>query len=158
MLFASLLGALLFGAGLAAAGVDLKRVVLKPGHCITVSKVRVCAAKATTTTVTNTVTETQPPVTVTGPTTTVTQTVFTTPAPKIAFSDGTYRVGADIQAGTYRSTATTTNCYWKRLRGFSGSSSDIIANYFGNGPTIVTISPTDVGFESSRCGGWEKIG
>jgi hypothetical protein len=163
-----LLSVAVFGAGMAAAGVDLRKVILKPGHCITVAKVRICAAKAKTktktvtrtSTVTNTATSTvtAPPVTVTAPPVTVTQTVYTTPAPKIAFSDGTYRVGADIQAGTYRSTVTSTDCYWARLRGFGGTLDDIIANYIGNSPTIVTIAATDVGFESDRCGGWEKIG
>jgi hypothetical protein len=89
---------------------------------------------------------------------TQTQTVYTTPPPKIAFSDGTYRVGTDIQAGTYRSTASSTGCYWERLKGFGGTLDDIIANYLGISPTIVTIASTDVGFHSDGCGGWEKIG
>jgi hypothetical protein len=143
-------GLVLFCVGLAAAGVDLKRVILKPGHCLTVAKLRICAAKAKTKTVTNTVTS--PPVT-------VTQTVTTTPTPKIAFPDGTYRVGTDIVSGTYRSTASSSaGCYWERLKGFSGTLDDIIANYLGISPTIVTIASTDVGFHSDGCGGWEKIG
>jgi hypothetical protein len=158
--FLATLGAVaLFAAGTAAAGVDLKRVILKPGQCMTikVAKVTVCAAKArppVTTTVTS------PPVTVTAPpvTLTATVTVTTTPTPKIAFPDGTYRVGPDIEAGTYRSVAPTDSCYWERLRGFGGTLSDIIANFIGTGPTIVTIAPTDAGFRSERCGGWAKIG
>jgi hypothetical protein len=148
-------GLVLFCAGLAAAGVDLRKVILKPGHCLTVAKLRVCAAKAKTKTVTRTVTS--PPLTVTS-TVTQTQTVTTTPTPKIAFSDGTYRVGPDIQSGTYRSTATASGCYWERLKGFSGTLDDIIANYIGISPTIVAIAPTDVGFRSDGCGGWEKVG
>lgn len=127
----------LFAAGTAAAGVDLKRVILRPGQCMTLAKVRVCAAKA------------RPPVTVT---------VTTTPTPRVEFPDGTYRVGPDIAPGTYRSVATSDSCYWARLRGFGGTLADIIANYFGIGPTIVAIAPTDVGFRSSSCGGWTKIG
>ncbi len=149
----------LFAAGAAAAGVDLRKIVLKPGQCVTVAKVRVCAAKAKPPT-----TITEPAVTVTGPpvTTTVslppvTVTVTTTPTPKIAFSDGTYRVGVDIEAGTYQEVGPPDSCYWARLRGFSGALSDIIANSFA-GATIVTIAPTDVGFLSTRCGGWSKIG
>jgi hypothetical protein len=160
--FLAVIGAVaLFAAGTAAAGVDLKRVVLKPGQCvrIKVAKMTVCAAKApppVTTTVTS------PPVTVTAPpvtlTSTVTVTITVTPTPKTAFPDGTFRVGSDIEAGTYRSVATTDTCYWERLRGFGGTLDEIIANFFGTGSTIVTIAPTDAGFRSGRCGGWAKIG
>lgn len=145
----------LFAAGTAAGGVDLKRIILKPGHCITLAKVRVCAAKTRrpkTDTVTSTQTVTS---TVTAPPVTVT--ITTTPTPQIAFSDGTYRVGTDIVAATYRSTATSSDCYWERLSGFGGTLGEIIANYFGSSPTYVTIAPTDVGFHSERCGGWTKI-
>jgi hypothetical protein len=157
----------LFAAGTAAAGVDLKGVLLKPGQCVTVkvANLRVCAAKAkpVTKVVTSTVTAppvtiTSPPVTVTAPPVTVTVTVTTTPTPKVAFPDGTYRVGPDIVAGTYRSAASTDACYWERLSGFGGTLAEIIANFYGTGPTIVTISPSDAGFRSERCGGWEKIG
>lgn len=181
-LLTTVLAVAVFTAGTAAAGVDLKKVVLKPGHCINVAKLHICAAKAKpkiitrTETVTShvvltsppvTATVTSPPLTVTSPpvtvttaatTITVTNTVTTTPTPQIAFVDGTYRVGVDIVAGTYRSTANTNDCYWERLKGFSGTLDDIIANFFGISPTIVTISPSDVGFRSSRCGGWAKIG
>ena len=126
----------LFAAGTAAAGVDLRRVILRPGQCVTVAKVRVCAAR-------------RPPVTVT---------VTTTAAAKVEFPDGTYRVGPDIAPGTYRSVATSNSCYWERLRGFGGTNDEIIANYFGITPTIVAVAPTDTGFRSSGCGGWTKIG
>lgn len=161
----------LFAAGTAAAGVDLRRVILKPGQCVTVAKVRVCAAKArppVTKTVTTSVTlppstVTLPPSTVTAPPATVTAppvtvTVITTATPKVAFADGIYRVGIDIEAGTYRSTAVSDTCYWERLRGFGGTLEEIIANDIGISPTIVTIASTDAGFRSNRCGGWSKIG
>src|SRR5215210_1334255 len=142
----------LFVAGTAAGGVDLKRVILKPGRCMTIAKVRVCAAKAKTKTVTKTDTETETNTvtdtrtvtdtqTVTAPPVTVTTTVYTTPTAQIAFSDGTYRVGSEIVAGTYKSTATASDCYWERLSGFGGTLDQIIANHFGISPTIVTISP-----------------
>lgn len=146
--------AVLFAGGTAAAGVNLKKVVLKPGQCVNLPKVRVCAAKARPPAVR---TVTAPPSTVTAPPLTTTVTVTTTPTPKIAFVDGTYRVGPDIQPGTYKGVATTDSCYWERLKGFGGTLADIIANYFGSGPTIVTISPSDAGFRSERCGGWTKI-
>ena len=162
-----LVSALLFVAGTAAAGVDYRKVLLKPGHCITLARVHVCApraqpAKTRTTTVTDSVTRTVSgsPVTVTDTVTAppVTVTVYTTPTPQVAFSDGTYRVGTDIVAGTYKSTASTTDCYWERLSGFGGTLDEIIANYFGSGPTYVTIASTDVGFHSEDCGGWSEVG
>ncbi len=63
----------------------------------------------------------------------------------LAFSDGTGRVGVDIPAGTYRSLGRGT-CYWKRLRGFGGTVSEIIANDYSYGPKVVTIAGTDAGF------------
>jgi hypothetical protein len=73
-------------------------------------------------------------------------------------SDGTYRVGPDIEPGTYRSLGTSDSCYWERLRGLGGTLADIIANFIGPNPTIVAIAPTDAGFQSDRCGNWTKIG
>lgn len=69
-----------------------------------------------------------------------------------AIPEGGSIVGSTVQPGTYSSTGDT--CYWARLKGFSGTLDDIIAN--GNGPSIVTIAPTDVGFQSNRCT-WTKI-
>jgi len=97
-------------------------------------------------------------VTVVAPPVTVTVTVTTTPTPKVAFADGAYRVGPDIEPGTYRSLGTSNSCYWERLRGFGGTLDDIIANFIGPNPTIVAIAPTDAGFRSDRCGSWTKIG
>ena len=84
----------------------------------------------------------------------------TSPAPSsprasvTTFGDGTYTVGQTVKPGTYRSTGPGTLCYWKRLKGFSGKSSDIIANNFAGGPGVVTIEPTDKGFQSADCGTW----
>jgi hypothetical protein len=65
--------------------------------------------------------------------------------------DGVWRVGVDIQPGTYRSSGGDP-CYWARLFGFAGNSQIDIR--LGSGPTSVTIKPTDVGFESRKCGSW----
>ena len=62
-------------------------------------------------------------------------------------------VGRDISPGTYRNQSGD-YCYWERLRGFGGTLSAIIANGLGDGPWIVTISATDKGFDSTRCGRW----
>jgi hypothetical protein len=74
-----------------------------------------------------------------------------------SFGNGMFIVGVDIAAGTWSAPASS-GCYWARLAGFSGESKDLIANDLGDGQMIVTISATDKGFESSRCGPWTKIG
>jgi hypothetical protein len=116
---------------------------------------------------------TAPPATVT-----FTQTVhdsgptFSTPsAPAVATprgpaavmaTDGTYRVGVDIQPGTYKSAPTHANsypfCTWTRLSDFSGSTDSEIAIDNSPGQTIVTIAPTDVACKTLSCQPWEKVG
>lgn len=72
------------------------------------------------------------------------------------FGSGTYRVGTGIPAGTYRTRLPAADCYWERLRGFSGDFDEIIANDFASGYHVVTIKSTDKGFRSSRCGRWSS--
>lgn len=145
---------LLAGAGVATAAVLTRTITLKSGTCAKVGKTRVCAAR------------TKPPKTktvrITGPTrttvvtTTTTQTVTAPPPPPaVAFSDGTFRVGTDIQPGTYQA-STGDDCFWERLSGFDGTPDEIIASAFAQ--TIATIEPTDAGFESASCGNWTKVG
>jgi hypothetical protein len=74
----------------------------------------------------------------------------------VSFGDGTNRVGSDIQPGTYRIRQPADSCYWARLSGFGGTLDEIVANYIGAGYAMVTISPTDVGFRSERCGTWSS--
>lgn len=138
----------LVGAGVATAAIVAKSITLRGGQCVTVAKTKVCAAKvrpatvsvagAASTTVTSLVTITAPP-----------------PPPAVAFTDGTWRVGVDIAPGTYQASSTS-SCYWARLRGFSGGLGDVIAN--ANYVGIVTIAAGDVGFQSSRCVSWARIG
>ena len=64
---------------------------------------------------------------------------------------GTYRVGQDIQAGTYRGEAGTgelDGCYWARLSSLDGSMDGIIANGFGKGQFFVAVQTTDVALET----------
>lgn len=70
------------------------------------------------------------------------------------FGSGTKIVGTDIAPGTYRTRQASTGCYWARLSGFGGTLGEIIANENTNGPEVVTIAPTDKGFQSTRCGTW----
>jgi hypothetical protein len=80
------------------------------------------------------------------------------PPPGPPFSDGTHLVGNQIAPGRYIATGTA-GCYWERLRGFSGSLSDIIANDFNaEGRVIVDIAGSDAAFSSSSCGTWSPWG
>ncbi|MGH2496986.1 MAG: hypothetical protein ACRDIV_19985 [Ktedonobacteraceae bacterium] len=80
-----------------------------------------------------------------------------TPVPTFAtFADGTFQVGSDIQPGTYRTQSGSSGCYYARLKGFSGTIDDILSNNNTDDPAIVTILPSDKGFESQNCGTWTK--
>lgn len=68
--------------------------------------------------------------------------------------NGTWRVGEDIDAGSYR-TQGGDFCYWERLSGFSGEFGDIITNGIPTGPSTITIAASDAGFSSQGCGTWE---
>lgn len=72
----------------------------------------------------------------------------------VSFDEGQKVIGSDVTPGTYRTRTTSSGCYWARLSGFGGTSSEIVANHYGNGPAIVRIAASDKGFESSRCGTW----
>jgi hypothetical protein len=72
------------------------------------------------------------------------------------FADGMYLVGVDIEPGTWRAAGPGENCYWGRLRNINGSD-NILANYFGALPAIMTILPTDVAVVVSRCGTWTRV-
>jgi len=59
---------------------------------------------------------------------------------------GVYAVGADIEAGLYQLNGT---CSWERLAGFTGDFDEVLARDFTDGPFIVEILDSDVGFELS---------
>ena len=98
------------------------------------------------------------------PTTTATTTTTTTVAVIVAtpFQDGTWLVGTDVQAGTYRSAvpADSAGCTWERRAGFSDDPADVITSGVGAPGELVTveIEITDAGFVSSGCGTWEPVG
>ncbi|MCV7234078.1 hypothetical protein H7J49_16465 [Mycobacterium branderi] len=103
-----------------------------------------------------TVTSTVQPVT---KTVTVTVPPPATPLPKTTMdTDGTYRVGTDIELGTYRtggrSAEGESDCYWARLHSLNPT--DIIDNNIGNGPQQVAIQPGDAAFLTHSCQRWEK--
>ncbi len=72
------------------------------------------------------------------------------------FSNGMYLVGIDVAAGTWRADSPSTSCYWERLRNINGTG-DIIANYFGNTPAVITVLATDVAIGTSGCGTWTRV-
>jgi hypothetical protein len=74
-----------------------------------------------------------------------------------SFGDGTYQVGTDIEPGIYRTREGSPYCYWERLRNIGGGINGILANGGTNAPGIVTIEPTDAGFQSDSCGTWTKL-
>lgn len=77
-------------------------------------------------------------------------------ASSVDFGDGTWVVGEDIEAGTYRNGGDGGWCYWERLSGLSGEFGDIIANGNPDGPAVVEISKSDAAFASQGCGTWTK--
>jgi hypothetical protein len=115
------------------------------------------ATKTTTVTaapVTITVTATAP---ATAPTVTATPTqVAGTTIP----GEGTFRVGVDVQPGTYMSSPSESglNCWGYRLRDLSGDPSSVINTVAGKGPVYVTIEPSDGAFKSEQCQTWQKVG
>ena len=80
------------------------------------------------------------------------------PAPTGSFGAGAFQVGVEIEAGTYRNSDSSEGCYWARLKGFGGTTADIITSEFTKSQTLVTISRTDAGFRSEDCGTWIRIG
>ena len=88
--------------------------------------------------------------------TTATSSVAPEPSVATSFGDGTWVIGNDIQAGTYRSSKTGNSCYWERLSGFSGELDDIIANGVTDAIWVVEIASTDAGFSTERCGTWTE--
>lgn len=67
--------------------------------------------------------------------------------PLTTVSDGTYLVGTDMEAGSYKSPGAS-GCYWARLKDDSGQK--IIANNLGDGPARFTAKKGEY-VEIARC-------
>lgn len=80
----------------------------------------------------------------------------TTTSQTANFGNGVYLVGLDIAPGTWRADTPSPSCYWERLRNITGSN-DIIANFFGSTPAIMTVLPTDIAVGVSGCGTWTRV-
>lgn len=74
----------------------------------------------------------------------------TTPLEPGVYGDGTYRVGTEIEPGTYRGTVIGEVGYWARLRSLTGLVSAIEANDIVRGPFVLTILPSDKAVELRR--------
>lgn len=104
------------------------------------------APAASTVTVTKAVEAPKPPPT-TGP---------PPPPPAPTISNGTWTVGTDFPAGTYRTVGAPGDCYWKiAVSGSNGS--DIVNNHIGGGNLTVTLKQGQ-DFQSEGCGTWTKTG
>jgi hypothetical protein len=77
--------------------------------------------------------------------------------PQTTFGDGQWEVNTHIAPGRW-SAPGGAGCYWARTKDFSHTIDGIIANDNPTGQAVVDILPTDVGFMTSRCGTWTKIG
>jgi hypothetical protein len=76
--------------------------------------------------------------------------------------DGTFLVGEDIQAGTYKTAGPEDDtfglgCYWARHKDASGELTGIIANDNITGQTRVTVNKGEY-FETKGCLKWQKVG
>lgn len=68
-----------------------------------------------------------------------------------------YVVGVSIEPGVYRTTTSTTSCYWAIYT--SGTNrEDIVANDFGTAGTIDVTLAAGQDFVSNECGEWTKVG
>lgn len=81
------------------------------------------------------------------------------PAPRTTMdTDGTYRVGTDIEVGLYRTGGRSdegeSDCYWARLNDLNPT--HIITNNIGNGPQEVAIQASDAAFLTHSCQPWQK--
>jgi hypothetical protein len=65
--------------------------------------------------------------------------------------DGTYRVGIDMQPGTYRSVDNGGGCYYDISSDANGS--NLIDNGFTTGPSLATVGAGQF-FSTSDCGDW----
>ncbi len=73
--------------------------------------------------------------------------------PATSFTDGTFLVGSDIEAGTYKTPGDSSGlgCYWERASDDSGDFDSIITNEAFDGPGRVTVNSGEVFKTSGDC-------
>lgn len=74
--------------------------------------------------------------------------------PVTSIAEGTWTVGVDIVAGTYRVVGAGKDCYWSITKTGSNGS-DIVDNAIGGGNLSVTLKAGQ-DFTTKRCGTWQK--
>jgi hypothetical protein len=119
------------------------------------------AGPTTTATITQSETETAtvtatPTVIKTIATKVLTHVVTYTPPVKVAFGDGTFRVGSEIRPGTYHTDGQGDGegCYWEK----DGKGIDnILANDNITGPTTIDIESSVYAFNSSGGCDWSRV-
>ncbi len=76
---------------------------------------------------------------------------------RTSFGPGQYRVNSEMPAGRYYNDPPN-GCHFQRLRGFGGTSADVISDNIVNfdaGQWIVDVLPTDAGFSTdANCATW----
>jgi hypothetical protein len=79
-------------------------------------------------------------------------------SPKHPRGSGIYRIGRDMQPGTWRADNPDGTCSWERLADFGGSDAEIIASGIATVPgwVVVMIEDTDAGFSAEGCGTWRQ--
>ncbi|MFF7227984.1 hypothetical protein [Streptomyces sioyaensis] len=81
--------------------------------------------------------------------------------PGTTVGQGSYRVGEDIAAGTYRTGGPAASdiplCHWARAKDSSGETGSIIAHGTPRGPARVTVIKGET-FETNGCRRWTKVG
>lgn len=71
--------------------------------------------------------------------------------------DGTWTIGEDYPAGTYKTTGSDQLCYWAIYKSGQNQSFDsIITNHNGGGNLRVTLKAGQ-DFETERCGTWTLV-
>ena len=73
-----------------------------------------------------------------------------------SFSDGQWTVGTDVLPGTYRTTSTSSSCYWATIADVETEKPG--RSQFGKkGRLTATITAKDEAFLTTGCGTWDKI-
>ncbi|MGA5565443.1 hypothetical protein ACPCUV_30335 [Streptomyces platensis] len=82
-------------------------------------------------------------------------------APDTTAGQGSYLVGKDLAAGTYRTAGPAVSdmplCYWARAKDSSGARAGILASGAPKGPAHVTVNTGET-FETNGCQPWTKAG
>lgn len=77
-------------------------------------------------------------------------------------TDGLYRVGVDVQPGTYTTAGAFPGslmpCVWSRIDQLPGGGSVTIDAGTSIAPVTVTIEPGDDAFMTTGCRGWSRAG